>query len=296
MDAFIIFLVVVAGILGLLIGSFLNVVAYRVPAKISLLRESRCPHCDAPIKWWQNVPVISWIALRGKCANCKAPISARYPIVEAVTGVAFALVTWWGVAVYDGLLSPNATLVEYLALPTVDGTVHAADLWALALVVVAYLYFAAISIVLTLIDLDTHRLPNSIVLPSYLVAGVLFTIAAWLTGEWGLLLMAGIGMAVLYLFYFLLRAARPGGMGGGDVKLAGVVGIYLGWLGWGALAVGAFAAFLYGGVFGIALMLLRRAGRKTAIPFGPWMILGAWTGVFAGEAVGKWYVNLFVGA
>ncbi|MBW9120593.1 prepilin peptidase [Microbacterium trichothecenolyticum] len=289
-----IFLVVVAGILGLLIGSFLNVVAYRVPAKISLLRESRCPHCDAPIKWWQNVPVISWIALRGKCANCKAPISARYPIVEAVTGIAFALVTWWGLVVYEGLLDMN--LAEYWLLPTVDGTVHAADLWALALVVVAYLYFAAISIVLTLIDLDTHRLPNSIVLPSYLVAGVLFTIAAWLTGEWGLLLMAGIGMAVLYLFYFLLRAARPGGMGGGDVKLAGVVGIYLGWLGWGALAVGAFAAFLYGGVFGIALMLLRRAGRKTAIPFGPWMILGAWTGVFAGEAVGKWYVNLFVGA
>ncbi|MGX5771325.1 prepilin peptidase [Microbacterium trichothecenolyticum] len=289
-----IFLVVIAGILGLLIGSFLNVVAYRVPAKISLLRESRCPHCDAPIKWWQNVPVISWIALRGKCANCKAPISARYPIVEAVTGIAFALVTWWGLVVYEGLLGMN--LAEYWLLPTVDGTVHAADLWALALVVVAYLYFAAISIVLTLIDLDTHRLPNSIVLPSYLVAGVLFTIAAWLTGEWGLLLMAGIGMAVLYLFYFLLRAARPGGMGGGDVKLAGVVGIYLGWLGWGALAVGAFAAFLYGGVFGIALMLLRRAGRKTAIPFGPWMILGAWTGVFAGEAVGKWYVNLFVGA
>ncbi|HKP07232.1 MAG TPA: prepilin peptidase [Microbacterium sp.] len=292
----IIFLTVVAGVLGLVIGSFLNVVAYRVPAHISLTRESRCPHCDAAIKPWHNVPVLGWIVLRGRCANCKASISPRYPIVEAITGLAFALVTWWGVAVYDGLLSPNATLDEYFELPTVDGTVHAADLWALALVIVAYLYFAAISIVLTLIDLDTHRLPNSIVLPSYLVAGILFTVAAWLTGEWGLLLGAGIGMAVLYLFYFLLRAARPGGMGGGDVKLAGVIGIYLGWLGWGALAVGAFAAFLYGGVFGIALMLLRRAGRKTAIPFGPWMILGAWTGVFAGEAVGKWYVNLFVGA
>ncbi|WP_342000049.1 prepilin peptidase [Microbacterium sp. LWH7-1.2] len=294
MTPFIVFLTVIAGILGLVIGSFLNVVAYRVPAKISLMRESRCPHCDTAIKWWQNVPVVSWIALRGKCANCKAPISLRYPIVEAVTGIAFAVVTWWGTVVYEGLLGTN--LPTYLASPQVDGVVRPADLWALGLVIVAYLYFAAISIVLTLIDLDTHRLPNSIVLPSYLVAGILFTIAAWLTGEWGLLLMAGIGMAVLYLFYFLLRAARPGGMGGGDVKLAGVVGIYLGWLGWGALAVGAFAAFLYGGVFGIALLLLRRAGRKTAIPFGPWMILGAWTGVFAGEAVGKWYVNLFVGA
>ncbi|MDT0143883.1 prepilin peptidase [Microbacterium sp. PRC9] len=287
-------LIVFAGVLGLLIGSFLNVVAYRVPAKISLLRESRCPHCDAAIKPWHNVPVLGWIALRGKCANCKAPISARYPIVEAVTGVAFAVVMWWATVVYEGLLGMN--LPVYLLLPAVDGIVRPADLWALGLVVVAYLYFAAISIVLTLIDLDTHRLPNSIVLPSYLVAGLLFAVAAWLTGEWGLLLGAGVGMVLLYLFYFLLRAARPGGMGGGDVKLAGVIGIYLGWLGWGALAVGAFAAFLYGGVFGIALMLLRRAGRKTAIPFGPWMILGAWTGVFAGEAVGKWYVDLFVGA
>ncbi len=161
---------------------------------------------------------------------------------------------------------------------------------------VAFLYFAAISVVLTLIDLDTHRLPNAIVLPSYVVAGILFVVAAVLAAEWGPLLGAAIGMAVLYAFYFVIRLIRPDGMGGGDVKLAGLIGIYLGWLGWGALAVGAFAAFLYGGVFGIALMLARRAGRKTAIPFGPWMILGAWTGVFTGEAVGRWYMNLFVGA
>ncbi|MFF2485595.1 prepilin peptidase [Microbacterium sp. NPDC058062] len=288
-----IFTVVVAGVFGLLIGSFLNVVAYRVPAHISLMRESRCPHCDATIKPWHNLPIVGWVALRGRCANCKARISARYPIVEAATGIAFAVVTWWGLAVYEGAFGTTAT--TFLASSAWGGTIDAADLWALGLVIVAYLYFAAISIVLTLIDLDTHRLPNSIVLPSYLVASILFTVAALLTGQWTLLLMAGIGMAVLYIFYFLLRAARPGGMGGGDVKLAGVMGIYLGWLGWGALAVGAFAAFLYGGVFGMALMVLRRAGRKTAIPFGPWMILGAWTGVFAGEAVGKWYVNLFVG-
>ncbi|HEY9309132.1 MAG TPA: prepilin peptidase [Microbacterium sp.] len=294
MNELTIFIVVVAGLFGLLIGSFLNVVAYRVPAHISLTRESRCPHCDAPIKPWQNVPVMSWVALRGKCANCKAPISARYPIVEAVTGIAFALITWWGLAVYEGLL--GSTLMTYLESPAWDGVVLPSDVWGAVLVIVAFLYFAAISIVLTVIDLDTHRLPNSIVLPSYLVAGILFTVSAWLTGDWELLLRAAIGMVVLYVFYFLLRSVRRGGMGGGDVKLAGVIGIYLGWLGWGALAVGAFAAFLYGGLFGIALLLLRRAGRKTAIPFGPWMILGAWTGVFAGEAVGRWYVNLFVGA
>ncbi|GAA5204599.1 prepilin peptidase [Microbacterium jejuense] len=285
MQTLTIFLTVVAGVLGLLIGSFLNVVAYRVPAHISLMRESRCPHCDAAIKPWHNVPVVGWIALRGRCANCKAPISARYPIVEAVTGVAFAVVTW------VGLSFPEVLGVSTRFARSTSGT----DDVALALVIVAFLYFVAISIVLTLIDLDTHRLPNSIVLPSYLVAGILFVIAAWLLGDWGALLRAAIGMAAMYLFYFVLRLARPGGMGGGDVKLAGVIGIYLGWIGWGALAVGAFAAFVYGGVFGIALMLLRRAGRKTAIPFGPWMILGAWTGVFAGEAVGRWYVNLFVG-
>ncbi|MDW4572236.1 prepilin peptidase [Microbacterium sp. M3] len=294
MTGFTTFLVVVAGVLGLLIGSFLNVVAYRVPAKVSLLRGSRCPHCDTAIKPWHNVPVVGWIALGGKCANCKAPISPRYPIVEAITGAAFALVTWWGLTVYDGLL--GTSLTTYLASPAWDGIVEPAAVWAQVIVIVAFLYFAAISIVLTLIDLDTHRLPNSIVLPSYLVAGVLFTVAAWLAGEWETLLRAGIGMAVLYIFYFLLRSIRRGGMGGGDVKLAGVIGIYLGWLGWGALAVGAFAAFVFGGVFGLVLMLARRAGRKTAIPFGPWMILGAWTGVFAGEAVGRWYVDLFVGA
>lgn len=296
MTTLIVFLVVVAGVLGLLVGSFLNVVAYRVPAKISLMRESRCPHCDAAIKPWQNIPVVSWIALRAKCANCKAPISARYPIVEAVTGVTFAVVAWWGLAVYGPSTGSGTALSSGAVTAGASGGMSVAGAWALGLVIVAFLYFAAISIVLTLIDLDTHRLPNSIVLPSYLVAGVLFTASAWLTGDWGALARAAIGMAGMYLFYFLLRAARPGGMGGGDVKLAGVIGLYLGWLGWGALAVGAFAAFVYGGVFGIALLLLRRAGRKTAIPFGPWMILGAWTGVFAGEAVGRWYVNLFVGA
>ncbi|WP_426325008.1 prepilin peptidase [Microbacterium sp. E-13] len=284
----------VAGVFGLLIGSFINVVAYRVPAKISLMRESRCPQCDTAIKPWHNVPVLGWFALRGRCANCKAAISPRYPIVEAVTGLAFAAVTWWGLAVYDDLL--NATLSAYLALPAVDGVVKPADVWALGVVVVAFLYLATVSILLALIDLDTKRLPNSIVLPSYVVAGVLFCVAALLSGEWDALLRAATGMVALYVFYALLRLARPGGMGGGDVKLAGVIGIYLGWLGWGALLVGAFAAFVYGGVFGIILILIRRAGRKTAIPFGPWMILGAWTGVFAGETISRWYVELFTGA
>ncbi|NYE20681.1 prepilin peptidase [Microbacterium immunditiarum] len=170
------------------------------------------------------------------------------------------------------------------------------DTIALALVILALLYFAAISVVLTLIDIRTHRLPNRIVLPSYVVAGVLLATAAVLSGDLVALLRAVIGMAALYVFYFTLRLVRPSGMGGGDVKLAGLIGLYLGWIGWGALAVGAFAAFLLGGLFGVVIMLAGRAGRKTAIPFGPWMIAGAWIGVFAGEALGRWYTGLFVGA
>lgn len=266
------YLVVVAGLFGLVIGSFLNVVVYRVPAGIPLTRESRCPHCDAPVRWYQNVPVASWLVLRGKCAHCKAPISARYPLVEAATGLAFAGVAWWF------LSGPSA------------GEPHPATL----VILLAYLYFAAISIALTLIDLDTHRLPNAIVLPAYPVTIVLFAVACLLGADWWALGRAAIGMAVMYAFYFVLRLIRPDGMGGGDVKLAGVVGIYLGWLGWATLAVGAFAAFLLGGVFGIILLASRKAGRRTAIPFGPWMIIGAWMGIFTGEVVGRMYGGLYV--
>ena len=282
------YLVVVAGVLGLVMGSFLNVVAYRVPAGMSLLGPSRCPHCDAKIKPWHNVPVLGWIVLRGKCESCGGRISARYPIVEAATGIAFAGITWWVLA---GVSS------RFARSTTGEWTTGGFGEWAAAgVVIVAFCYLAAISIVLTLIDIDVKRLPNSIVLPSYVVGAVLLTLASWLLGDWTALLWAGIGMAVLYAFYFVLRLVRPGGMGGGDVKLAGVLGLYLGWVGWGALAVGAFAAFLIGGIWGIALMAARKAGRKTAIPFGPFMILGAWVGVFAGNGIGRWYVNLFVGA
>jgi leader peptidase (prepilin peptidase)/N-methyltransferase len=269
-------LVVLVAALGLAIGSFLNVVVYRVPAGIPLTRESRCPHCDTAIRPWQNVPVLSWLALRGACANCKEPISARYPLVEATTGAAFGLLAWYFLA-------------------SAGDASSAADAWSQALVLVAFLYFAAVSIALTLIDLDTHRLPNSIVLPSYIVGGSLLTLAALLSGAWESLARAGIGMAALYGFYWLLRLVRPDGMGGGDVKLAGVVGLYLGWIGWGALAVGAFAAFAIGGVVGLILIAARKAGRKSAIPFGPFMLIGAWTGVFAGQAIGEGYLRLYSG-
>ncbi len=269
------FLIAVAALLGFIIGSFLNVVVYRVPAGIPLTRPSRCPHCDAPVRPWQNVPVVAWLVLRGRCAHCRAPISARYPLIELATGVAFAGVLWL-------LLGTDAFGLAPL------GTAAA----AFALIAVAFLFLAAVSIALTMIDLDTHRLPNPVVLPGYPVLAVLFA-GACLAGAPGeSLLRAAIGGAALFAFYWLLRVLRPGGMGGGDVKLAGVLGAALGFVGWGALIVGAFAAFLFGGVVGIGLMLAGRATRRTAIPFGPFMIVGAWIGIVAGGPIARWYTGL----
>ncbi|UXW85607.1 prepilin peptidase [Microbacterium azadirachtae] len=273
------FLLVFAGLFGLVIGSFLNVVAYRVPAGISLVRESRCPGCDAPIRWWQNVPVVSWVALRGRCARCAAPISAQYPLIEAFTGVVFVGVAWWALR---------------LAAPV--GAVADPVFWV---VLVAFLGFAAVSIVLSLIDLETKRLPNAIVLPSIVVGVALLAIAAALgpAGSasgigWTTFLRAVAGGAILCAFYAVVRLISPRGMGGGDVKLAALVGLFLGWCGWATLVVGAFAAFVLGGLFGVGLILLRRAKRTTAIPFGPWMIAGAWAGIAVGEPIGRWYVGM----
>ena len=262
-------LTVLAAAFGLIIGSFLNVVAYRIPAGISLLRESRCPACDAPVRPWQNVPVVSWLMLRGRCGSCGDRISWRYPTVELVTGVLFAAIA---------CLLPWQEIAPSLAAGIV--------------VLVAFWWFAGSTIALALIDLDTRRLPNAIVLPGYPVGIGLLTLACLLGADWWALARAGVGMLSLFGVYALLWIIRPGAMGAGDVKLAGRVGLHLGWLGWGPLAVGGLAAFVLGGVFGIGLLAAGRAGRRTAIAFGPWMIVGAWTGVLAGAAIAGSYARI----
>jgi leader peptidase (prepilin peptidase)/N-methyltransferase len=160
------------------------------------------------------------------------------------------------------------------------------------LVLVAFLWLAAVSVALALIDLDTHKLPDAIVLPSYFVGGVLLAAGGILNADYESLIRSGVGLAVLWAAYLAMAFLYPGGMGFGDVKLAGVLGMYLGFLGWGPLLVGAFAAFLLGGVFALGLILTRRASRKTGIPFGPWMLAGAWLGIFAGDSLWNSYLSL----
>jgi leader peptidase (prepilin peptidase)/N-methyltransferase len=266
-------LTILASMLGLIIGSFLNVVVWRVPRGESLSHPgSHCPKCEHPIRWWDNLPIASWLVLRGQCRDCGERISARYPAVELVTGIAFAGVAWW--AISGGVSTSSTSLVQIVAL-------------------VAFLYLAAVSVALTLIDLDTHKLPNKIVIPAYVVGIALLGTASILAADYDSLFRAGIGMAAMFVGYFLMALAYPGGMGFGDVKLAGVLGLYLAWLGWGELLVGAFAAFVLGGVFSIILLALRRVGRKSGIPFGPWMLAGAWVGIFLGDIIWTGYLSLF---
>ncbi len=336
-----IFVTVFAGLFGLAIGSFLNVVAYRLPRKISLLRESRCSNCHARIRWYQNIPVVSWLALGGRCAVCWDRIPVRDLLVEIGTGVLFAAVAL-GVTVSRPFDARPVDGPQWFGTP---------EYWG---VLITLEVFAALTVVLTLIDLDTKRLPNAIVLPGWatVVALILLTTIATVlmpqpvleaiamagpstgsgtqglgsgtqglgsgtqlaegpsTGSgtqvgsgseagsgpqldaWMPLLRALIGGASLFLFYYLVRAISPRGMGGGDVKLAGLAGTVLAWFGWGELLVGAFSAFLLGGVFGVVLIALGRARRKTAIPFGPWILAGAWVGLVAGAPLSTWYLSL----
>lgn len=249
-----------AAVLGLLVGSFLNVVIWRVPRGESLLRPgSHCPSCGESLRWRDNVPVLSWLLLRGRCRTCQAHISPRYVVVEVLTGTLFA-----ALALRHG---PEA------ALP-------------------AHLYLAAVGIALAVIDIDVQRLPDALTLPSYGVALGLLGIAALVDGEPGQWLRAVLAMAALFTFYFLVALLYPAGMGFGDVKLAGLIGLYLGWLGWGPWFVGAFGAFLLGGTTAIALVVAGRAGRGSAIPFGPFMLLGALVAVFAGNPLASAYLDL----
>lgn len=265
-----------AGVVGLVIGSFLNVVVYRVPLGLSVVQpRSACPGCATPIAARDNVPLLSWLLLRGRCRQCAEPISARYPLVEALTSALFVLAALPSAIALDGALAATPQVL-------------AADV----LVLLAFLYFAAISIALAAIDLDVHRLPDALVLPGYAVGAVLFLAADLLRGDLVSIGTAAAGAGAGALLYAVLWFVKPGGMGLGDVKLAGVLGLFLGQLGVAQLTVGIAAGFLLGGVFGVVLIVTGRAKRGTGIPFGPWMLAGAWVGVAAGAPLAAGYLRL----
>jgi leader peptidase (prepilin peptidase)/N-methyltransferase len=235
---------------GLIVGSFLNVVIYRVPRKESIVSpRSACPTCDVPIAPRDNVPVLSWLYLRGRCRNCHSPISMRYPLVEAATAGLFA-----GVAARIGF---SWTLPAYLVL--------AAGLLALACT-----------------DMEHLLLPKRIVYPVLGLFGGLLVAAAAITGHWHNLLVAGISGAVWFAIFFAMNFISPRALGFGDVRLAPVLGLALGWLGVRYVLLGFFAANLIGAIIGVALIASKRMNRRQQIPYGVFLAVGTLLAIFAG--------------
>jgi leader peptidase (prepilin peptidase)/N-methyltransferase len=244
-----------AGVLGAVVGSFLNVVAYRLPRRESLVTPaSHCPHCGTPVKPYDNIPVLSWLLLRGHCRSCKAAISPRYPLVEA------------GAA----LLCVGAVLTHDTA-----GAI------ALSVVLVLLLVPAA------LIDLEHRIIPNKLTATGAVLALVLGT-ALDPAGEPDRL----IAGAAAGGFLLLAALAYPGGMGMGDVKLAGMMGLFLGV----SVAPAMLIALLVGVAVGAGIVARKGAsvGRKTAVPFGPFLALGGIVAVFAGQPIVAWYTSHFL--
>jgi leader peptidase (prepilin peptidase) / N-methyltransferase len=252
-----IFLIVL--VFGLIIGSFLNVCIYRMPRDLSVISpSSRCPHCNKPIKAWDNIPILSYIFLGGKCRYCRNKISPRYPLVELLNGLLYVALFW--------TYGPE---------------------WYF------FLYCALISalIVITFIDLDFQIIPDSITLvgiPMGLVAGSLlmpdpFSRASLLGYKASI-----IGFLVGGGFFYLVAVLSKGGMGGGDIKMMAMVGALMGWK---SVFLTTFLGSLFGSVIGIFLMVFWGKGRKTKIPFGPFLASGTLITMFFGQEIMQWYLH-----
>lgn len=236
-------LAVAAVLYGVAVGSFLNVVIYRVPADLSIVRPaSACPGCHAPISPRDNIPVLSWIVLRGRCRHCRMRISARYPGVELLTGA-----VWLAVALRFG--------------------------WSWTLP--AELAFVTGLIALAFIDFDHLRLPKVIVWPTGIAVAAGLLLAAGIQGSWHRLGIAAVCGAAEFALLFSINLISPRALGFGDVRLGLVIGLALGWLGWRYVFWGFFGAALLGSVIGIGLIAARRAKMGSRVPFGVFLAAGA---------------------
>jgi leader peptidase (prepilin peptidase)/N-methyltransferase len=244
-------------VLGAIVGSFLNVCIHRIPSGQSIVfPASHCPSCDRPIAPYDNIPVISYVLLLGRCRSCKARISPRYPFVEALSG--FAAVASFAL---DGL-SPHFLI---------------------------HFAFLAALIVITFIDLDHQIIPDPISLPGIVVgflAALFLDQPTWLASLFGILLGGGVLWAVAEGYYWLTGRE---GMGGGDIKLLAMVGAFLGWP---AVPVTLLISSLGGTLVGFGLLLLQGRDTRTPIPFGPFLAFGAVCSLFFGNELIAWYLGL----
>jgi leader peptidase (prepilin peptidase)/N-methyltransferase len=244
-------LIGLCALFGLAVGSFLNVVIYRVPRGESIVTpRSACPTCGAPVRERDNIPVISWLLLRGRCRDCKAPISSRYPIVA---GVAARFGYQWD-------------LPAYLAL------------------------FAGL-LALSCIDMERMLLPKKIVYPLTILVLALLVMAAVATGHWHDLTIAGACAAGWFVVFFAMNLISPRLLGFGDVRLSLVLGLALGWLGVGYVLLGFFAANVVGAAIGLSLIATNHMARSDRIPYGVFLAAGCAVAVFAGPELLRPFTN-----
>jgi leader peptidase (prepilin peptidase)/N-methyltransferase len=250
-------MIAVAGMFGLLVGSFLNVCIYRLPLGRSVVfPPSACGSCQRPLRWFENIPVVSWLVLGGRCARCKARISPQYPIVELVTGVLFATTV---------ALTPIGPLLA------------------------ARLLFGAALIVLFAIDLEHQILPNVITLPG-VVVGLAFALVAP-PGWRASLIGAAAGGGVLYAIaagYYYVR--HEDGLGMGDVKMLAMIGAFLGWQ---LMLLTLVLASLSGALVGVAIIVFQRGSMKYALPFGTFLAVGAAVAMLVGQPMVDWYLGFY---
>ena len=250
----------VLGVIGLLVGSFANVAIYRVPEGRSVVSPpSACPKCGARVRPFDNVPVLSWALLGGHCRDCHAPISPRYPAVEALVAAVFAGIGWrFGLS------------------------------WTGA----AEAVLAAGLVVLGFIDLDRMLLPRRVVYVTLAAVGVLFVAGCAAGDHWHRLGVAALCALVPWALFFAINYLAPHALGFGDVRLALLIGFGLGWLGAAYAFLGFLAASILGSLVGVGLMAVGKAGRRTLVPFGTFLAAGALLAVLAGAPVVNWYLGL----
>jgi len=249
--------IVFAAVFGSTIGSFLNVCIYRLPRRLSIVRpRSACPHCQRELAWYENLPIVSYLVLRGRCRSCRGAISARYPIVEALTAAMFAGATWY--------YGPSLLLVSRLV-------------------------FGCALIVLFAIDLEHYILPNVITVPGIVVgfAFSLFTEPGWVDSLIGI----AVGGGALWAIFEAYRLIRhEDGLGFGDVKMLAMIGAFIGWR---LTLMALTAASFIGSLLGLALILSGRGNMKSALPFGTFLAVGAAFAAVLGPGLLEWYLGQF---
>jgi leader peptidase (prepilin peptidase)/N-methyltransferase len=244
-----------AGAFGAVIGSFLNVCIHRLPQHQSIVYPpSRCPRCARPLAWYDNVPIVSYAVLRGRCRACREPIAVRYPLVEALTAAMFAAAFWY--------YGPTVMFAQRVLL-------------------------GCILIVLFAIDLEHHLLPNAITVPG-IAAGFafsFFTQPGWVASLAGMVLGYGILYGIAEGYY---RIRHEEGLGGGDLKMLAMIGAFLGWK---LTILTLMMASLAGSAVGMLLIVTRRGGMKYALPFGTFLAVGAAVSAAVGPGLVDWYLQ-----